>query len=190
MEIYYCARAVFAKDYDRNDLNWDGYVSWQGLPDLEELITLDNMLCRDIMDFDQKNAEDWEFAVIREPYRTDFYKSLQYVLKKVADKERFNLLAVAIEPQEDCSNLVLEGFEFVGYDLLDESFGLSSLTNCDGFIISYTPEDLAQYGLLRDFEKAYDVKKKLLEDNYDQGHEVTRVLAVWRHTTIGRKIDG
>ncbi len=74
----------------------------------------------------------------------------------------------------------------LGYDLLDQDFGISALTNCGGFDETFLPEDLNKYGLIDDFAKAYDIKKRLLENNPEEHHADTNVIAVWRHRTIGR----
>ena len=186
MTIYYTARAVFANDYDEDGLGWEGYRAWRNLAHLTEVVSLDCLLNKNLVPYGQNNFKYSEFPVSREERGTNFYESLNFVLMCKEPRERFNLLAIAIEPEEDCRTIKLNDFEFVGYDLLDDWYGNSSLTNTSGFILSYTPEDLNQYALLNDFAKAYDVKKRLLEDNPGHGHEDTRVIGVWRNIIIGR----
>lgn len=149
------------------------------------MVSLDSLLNKNLVPFDQNNKEDWEHLVIYEDHMTSFDKSLDYVLKRTILKDLFNLLAVAIEPEKDCKNIKLNDFEFIGYDLLDTWSSISSLTNCDGFILSYTPDDINQYALLKDFEKAYDIRKRLLEDNKGHEHEDTQVIGVWRRVVVG-----
>lgn len=187
MEIYYTARACFGADYDESGLGWGGYAKWQAKPQLTEVVTLDSTLNKSLIEVENDSPAYWDNVVTHDVHSTDFFKSLEYVLSKVQHKERFNLLAVALEPAEDCGKIVLDDFEFVGYDLLDREWGdISSLTNCDGFIMSHTKDDLNEYGLLKEFEKAYETKAKLLENNPGHGHEDTDVVALWRHRTIGR----
>lgn len=117
---------------------------------------------------------------------TGLFKTLDPILKKTASQEKFNLLAVEIEPEDACKNKELEGFEFVGYDLMDKYFDISSLTNCDGFIDAYSPADVNAYGLIADWKNAYRIQKKLLENNPEHPHSDTIVVAIWHHKTIGR----
>ena len=46
---------------------------------------------------------------------------------------KFNFLTVVLEPDQDCKNIKIDGYEFMGYDLLDQDFSISALTNCGGF---------------------------------------------------------
>ena len=50
---------------------------------------------------------------------TGLFTSLDYLLTKRKEKERFNLLMVVIEPTQNCSLIKLEEYDFVGYELLD-----------------------------------------------------------------------
>ena len=100
--------------------------------------------------------------------------------------EKFNLLAVVIEPLHDCKDVKLEDFVFIGYDLLDREYGTSALTNLGGLNETFFPSDLTQFGLIDDYEKTLDVKKRILKNNPETHHANTNVIAVWRHKTIGR----
>jgi hypothetical protein len=93
---------------------------------------------------------------------------------------------VVIEPRQDCNHVKLEDFEFVGYDLLDKEYGNSALSNCGGFDETFLPADLNQFGLIDDYEKAKDVKRRLLQNNPEEHHADTNVIAIWRHKTVGR----
>ena len=188
MTIYYTARALFDKNIDDDGPGWDGYIAWRGLTHLTEVVSLDDLLNKPLIKPDYGNAEDWAHIVTQENYITGLFSTLDYVLKKVKSTGRFNLLAVIIEPPEACNDVTFDDFEFVGYDLLEKDFGISSLTNCDGFDEPYSPDDLNQFGLLYDFEKAYSIKKRLLANNPEHPHADTNVMALWRHKTIGRAI--
>jgi len=74
----------------------------------------------------------------------------------------------------------------MGYDLLDQDFSISALANCGGFDETFLPADLNEKGLIDDFNKAYNIKKRLFENNPGEHHADTNVIAVWRHKTIGR----
>lgn len=187
MDIYYTARADLEAAYVESGFGREGYAKWKAVSRLTEIVTLDSLLNKSLIESESDSPAYWDNVVTHKAQWPTLFKSLEYVLSKVQHKERFNLLAVALEPAEDCGKILLDDFEFVGYDLLDREWGdISSLTNCDGFIMSHTQDDLNEYGLLKEFEKAYDTKKKLLENNPGHGHEDTDVVALWRHKTIGR----
>lgn len=72
-------------------------------------------------------------------------------------------------------------------ELLDKDYGSSALTNCGGFNETFLPNDLNNFGLLDEYQKAYDIKKRLLENNPEEHHADTNVIAIWRHKSIGRR---
>ena len=186
MTIYYTARAVFANDYDEDGLGWEGYRAWRNLPHLTEVVSLDCLLNKNLVPYGQNNFKYSEFPISREDRGTNFYESLDFVLKCKEPRERFNLLAVAIEPEEDCRNVKLNDFEFIGYDLLDDWYSISTLTNCGCIIPPYMPADLNQYALLNNFTKAYEVQASFLRDYSGQEHMDTRVIGIWRNMVYGR----
>ena len=145
------------------------------------------MLNEVLVEPDRDKVEDWDFIVCDQEHETGFFTTLDYVLERTKQMDRFNLVAVAIEPTQDCKDILLDGFEFVGYDLLDKDYSISALTNCGGFDETFLPADQNRYGLIDDYTKAFDVKKRLLDNNPDEHHADTNVIAVWRHTTVGRK---
>ncbi len=79
---------------------------------------------------------------------------------------------------------MVDDYQFMGYDLLDQQFGNSALTNCGGFDETFLPADLNKYGLVDDYFKAYDIRKRLLENNPEVSHAKTNVIAIWRHKKI------
>jgi hypothetical protein len=187
MNIYYTAREPYGKGYDSDVMAWKDYTEWSKLFHLTELVSVDLSLNEELFEPDRDNEEDWNYIVHDGYYETGFYRSLDYVLRKMNPKERFNLLAVAINPSEDCKSVTLNDFEFLGYDLLDQEYTHSALSNCGGFDETFLPSDLNQFGLISDFEKAYDVQRRLLENNPDEHHADTNVIAIWRHKTLGRQ---
>src|ERR1700712_3846593 len=94
--------------------------------------------------------------------------------------------SVVVEPTEDCKNIVLIDFDFMGYELLDQEYGTSALTNCGGFDETFLSSDINNVGLIDNYDKAFDIKKRLLENNPQEHHADTNVIAVWRHKIIGQ----
>ncbi|CAD0221326.1 hypothetical protein [Chryseobacterium sp. JV274] len=185
MTFLYTARGIYDKNYE-DGMSWDKYIEWSKLSHLKELVSLDGILNEVLVEPDYDNANDWDYIHVIEQYQTGFFTTLDFVFKRLSSKEKFNLLAVVVEPDQECSQINMDGFEFIGYELLDQDFNISALTNCGGFLETFLPTDLNNKGLIDEFEKAYDIKKRLLENNPDEHHADTNVIAVWRHKTIGR----
>ena len=186
MTFLYTARGIYDKTYDEDGMSWHKYIEWSKLTHLTELVSLDGMLNEILVEPDYDNSDDWKFIHVVEQYQTNFFTTLDYVFKRLKEKEKFNLLAVVLEPDQDCKKIDIDGFEFAGYDLLDQEFSISALTNCGGFNETFLPTDLNEKGLIDDFQKAYDIKRRLLENNPDEHHADTNVIAVWQHKIIGR----
>lgn len=187
MNFLYTARGAYDKYYEEGGLSWERYIQWSGLTHLTELVSLDSMLNEVLVEPDRNNIADWDFIHIIDYYETGFFTTLDFIFKRLQAKDRFNLLAVVLEPEKDCKEVPLEDYEFVGYDLLDQEFSISALSNCGGFDETFTGADLNEKGLISQFEKAYDIKKRLRENNPGEDHANTNVIAVWRHKTIGRR---
>ena len=186
MTFLYTARDTYDKNYGEDGMSWSKYIEWSKLTHLTELVSLDCCLNELLVEPDYNNEDDWNFIHFVEHHQTGFFTKLEYVFKRLKPKDKFNLLTVVFEPDQDCSKIKIDNYEFVGYDLLDQSFGISALTNCGGFDETFLPTDLNDKGLIDDFIKAYDIKKRLLENNPEEYHADTNVIAVWRHKTIGR----
>ena len=186
MIFLYTARGTYDKTHDEDGMAWVKYIEWSKLKHLTELVSLDGMLNEILVEPDYDNVDDWDFIHTVEQCQTGFFTTLEYVLKRLKLKNRYNLLTVVLEPDKDCKDIIIEGYEFVGYDLLDQEFSISALTNCSGFVETFLPTDLNDKGLIDNFTKAYDIKKRLLENNPEEHHADTNVIAVWRHKTIGR----
>jgi hypothetical protein len=182
----YTARTKYDKLSDEDQMGWDKYIEWSRLVQLTELVSLDTGMNEVLVEPDRENEVDWKHIVIDNSYETGFFSTLNYVLKRTKEKGRMNLLAVVIEPEQDCALINLDNFDFLGYDLLDRCYTTSALTNCGGFDETFLPTDLNNFGLIEHYEKAFDIRGKLFENNPDEEHADTQVIAVWRHQVIGQ----
>ena len=192
MVFWYTARKAYSRNDNEDGMLWDKYIEWSKLTHLTELVSLDGMLNEMLVESAYNNVDDWNFIVVDDQYQTGFFTSLEYVLQNTKIRDRFNLLAVVKEPVQDCKNINIQpdNFEFAGYDLLDKDYSISALTNCGGFDETFLPGDLNKYGLIDDYEKAFDIRKRLFENNPQEHHAQCNVIAVWRHKTMGReKLD-
>ncbi len=186
MTFLYTATGRFDKTYDEKGLSWAKYIEQSKLAQLTEVVSLDGILNENLVEPDYNNAEDWNFIHTTGQQQTGFFTTLEYVLRKSRTKDKFNLLTIIVNPTQDCKAVMVDGYQFMGYDLLDQQFGNSALTNCGGFDETFLPTDLNKCGLIDDYFKAYDIRKRLLENNPEDRHANANVIAVWRHKKIGR----
>ncbi len=186
MTFLYTAYALFDKNYITERISWSRYIEWTKMTHLSELVTLDGGLSEFFVKIDYSKTEDWEGIYIVNQGLTDFFKTPEFVLKRLKTNDKFNLLTLVIRPNYTCNHIEVEGYEFVGYELLDKDFCNSLLTNFGGFDHIFLPKDLNDKGLIDDFTKVYEIKEQLLENNPDGYFSDTNVIAVWRHKTIGR----
>jgi hypothetical protein len=190
MDFWYTARKTYNRDYSKGETMWDNYITWSSLAHLTELISLDRTLNEILVEPDPDNANNWDYIVVDKQCQTGFFTSLEYVLQNTKAKDRFNLLAVVKELAQSCKNILPNDFDFVGYELLDKDYSISALTNCGGFDETFLPGDLNHYGLIEEYEKAFDIRKRLFENNPDEPHAECNVIAVWRHRTIRQEKPG
>ena len=190
MIFWYGARGTFSKLSQENPKTWDNYIEWSKLNHLTELILLDSGLNEDLVEvnFDNIDIDDWKFIVIDGSFQTGFYTTVEYVLRNIKAKNTFNFLTVVKEPRERCESITINDFEFVGNELLDNDYSNSALTNCGGFDETFSTSDLNKFGLIDNYEKAYDIRERLSENNPEDRHADCNVIAVWRHKTIGREL--
>ncbi len=186
MEFLYTALGVMDKNYHRYGKGWDEYIEWIKLPHLKEVVSLDGMLNDPIFEPDYNDSDVWNFIHSIGLRQTGFYTSQDYVLQNCKNYDHVNLLTVVISPGQDCRYIEVDDYEFMGYELLDDWFGTSVLTNCGGFNEPILPTEINEYGLVDDYVAAYAISKRLWENNPEHGHAKTNVIAVWRHKTIGR----
>lgn len=185
MKFLYTVRGKYDKD-NFDNFPWDKYKDWSRMHQLDELVSLDGMLNELFVEPNYDDEDDWNYIHTFENYQTGFFTSLEYVFKRLIKKENFNLLTVVVEPTQKCETIALIDYEFIGYDLLDQDFAISALTNCGGFDETFLPSEMNRKGLIDNYEIAYSIKEKLLNNNPDEHHADTNVIAVWRHIIFGK----
>lgn len=158
---------------------WTRYLTWAKLSHLREVISLDILLCPDVLR--DLREEDWEHNIHQDLY-TFFFRDLPYLRARVGDQAA-HVLAVAHEPADDPRWAFTDAqFVFLGYDLIEEATGISALTNCGGFDQAFTPTDLSDVGLLRDFAAARAVQARLRHAYPDEPHADCDLWAIWKLT--------
>jgi hypothetical protein len=175
-DFWFTARTKFGPEQGES---WQQYIQWAGLPQLTGLFSLDISLCPEVID--QLISEDWQHNV-QQDYRLFYFRDLDYLLGRVGGLDKpANLLAVIWEPGEDCRHVLTDPrFQFQGYDLIEETTGISALSNCGGFPLAFRNEDLSPVGLLVDYALARGVQQRLRQFYPEEHHAQCDLWAVWR----------
>lgn len=176
-----CMYAI-TETFGPNAPNWQEYKTWIQLNQLEEVISLDPMLCPSLIPDNSEDPEFWDSVFIDDQLMTDFHKNLEYAIGHI--RSEFNGLCNVIctlqNPIAACPQKLDNGFIFVGYDLLDRDYGASALSNCGGFYDVYSPLDINEYGLFSDFDLATSVQMKLRAAYPEEHHADCHLWALYR----------
>jgi hypothetical protein len=157
---------------------WNRYVTWSGLSQLTEVVSLDSMLCPTVPE--ELTSADWNYNVHAD-YLAFFFRSLDYLRKRVAGERRLNILAVLQNPtRSDMEAMSVPGFTFAGFDLVDVRSDISALTNCGGFEGVFLNAELSELGLLTDLRRAQQVQTSLRLQYPEESHAECHVWAIWR----------
>lgn len=138
---------------------WNNYVTWSGLPQLRELVSLDQILCptllRDIPD------RYWPH-IVNEDFMLRYFRDLAFLLKELGDRTGHHVLCVYRDPPVHPASPPAN-FRFLGYDLVDIRDGASVLSNCGGFPEIFSGSELSEHGLLTSHARALRVRVDLRE---------------------------
>ena len=157
---------------------WIKYIQWSGLTQLEEVVSLDSMLCPYMLS--EVKDEYWPHLV-EELYFPNLFADLEYLMGLVPETNQFNLLRVFKNPS---SNIVLTKekfeFEFLGYDLIEVEGSMSALTNCGGFPKAFNNGELTRHGLLPSQLRAVEVQLELRKQYPEEHHADCNVWGIAR----------
>jgi hypothetical protein len=160
--------------------SWDRYIEWSKLDHLREVVGLDCSLCPAVLrDF---SDEDWKHIVYAE-YLPAIFDDCEYLFSRISssiNRESVQLIAVVREPEPVDLQAVLPGFEWLGFDLIEESTSISAVTNCGGFDGGFSNRDLNACGLVPDLERTRQIRGRLLALYPEEPHADCAVWAIWR----------
>lgn len=155
------------------------YLEWSKLFQVEEVVSLDSSLCPRII----KDLDEDDRGYQQEHWGTycDIINNLDWLLHKTRNVEDKQILAVVKEPESDCSVAIhLEGFQFCGYDLVEDFTRISALTNCGGFDKVFSACEISRYGLIEAFERAKEIQLQLQLHYPDEEHANCTLWAIWK----------
>ncbi len=157
---------------------WRNYIEWSKLVHLKEMISLDSALCPNIVP--EIIEQDWDHLAPGY-FLFGLFSDLAYLLNRIKDETKYQVLATLREPQDNnTSQFQDKRFHFKGYDLIEEATSISALTNCGGFDLAFSNNDLSEYGLITDFNRAFAIKNLLQQHYPDEHHADCTVWAIWR----------
>lgn len=177
MQQWFIATEPFTS---RDGETWRRYVSWSGLGHLDEVVSLDPMLCPTVL---PKIRDDYWPHIVNEDFMLNFFVDLDFLLKEVSGVGRMNLLCVCRNPRTPVtSSDGNSSFEFLGYDLVDVEGSASALTNCGGFPAAFDNSELSAKGLLLSHARALEVQAALRRQYPNEHHADCHIWAISRAT--------
>jgi hypothetical protein len=170
---------IATERFGPHDPAWQRYLEWSSLHQLTELVSLDSILCKPIID--ELIDEDWAH-VVNEDFMTGFFTDLDYLVTRTGPLRELNLLCVyrnpATHPRIPPNGLF--NFSFEGYDLVEVGGGVSALTNCGGFPKAFTNGELSEHGLLRSLYRATEIQRALREVYPEEPHALCDIWEIFR----------
>lgn len=155
------------------------YKEWSKLYHVRDVVSLDCALCPGILN-NSSIQEDFKYLPGYSSYE-DVLNNLYLLLSIVSCEKDTQILAVIREPDEDSTNLLTdERFKFYGYDLLEDFTRISAITNCGGFDKAFSPKDISEYGLIKEFDKAKQIQLLLEKEYPDESHASCTLWAIWQ----------
>lgn len=157
---------------------WAKYVEWAKLDQVEELVSLDNMLCptalRDVRD------HYWP-RIVNENFYLHFFTDLEFLRRELEAEnvKGARLLCVFRNPDKrPAVSAELSSFCFLGFDLIEAESGISALSNCGGW-----PEldnrELSKWGLLEDHTRARELQTILPRNHPEEPHANCDLWAIF-----------
>lgn len=157
---------------------WTNYIAWSGLAHLDEVVSLDPILCPTVL---PRIKDAYWPHIVNEDFMLSFFVDLDLLLKEISAVRKYNLLCVYRNPPRPpppCKGPV--AFEFLGYDLVDVEASASALTNCGGFPDVFKNEELSSKGLLTSHARAVEVQAGLRSRYPEEHHANCHVWAISR----------
>jgi hypothetical protein len=161
---------------------WEKYVSWSGLRQLEEVVSLDPMLCPTLL---PEVKDSYWPHIVNEDFMLNFFVDLEFLLDQVSEVREKNVLCVyrnPANPPTPCMGKIR--FEFLGYDLVDIHGSASALSNCGGFPDVFANYELSGKGLLTSHSRALQVQAELRAKHPKEHHADCHVWAISRAVAL------
>jgi hypothetical protein len=163
--------------FDKTDAGWEKYIAWSHLDQLDEVVSLDPILCPTTL---PEIKTDYWTRIVNEDFMLHFFTDVAYLRSLILNVQRKNLLCVFRNPAVQQTLEVPVGFKFLGYDLVDIQGSASALTNCGGFPEAFSKNEISEKGLLTSFQRARQVQTELREKYPKEIHADCHLWAIYR----------
>lgn len=167
--------------------SWAKYVSWSHLGHLDEVVSLDPMLCPTLLP--EIKDEYWPH-IVNEDFMLNLFVDLDFLLEQLPQNTEHNLLCVYRNPGDPPPYELPIGFEFLGFDLVDVEGSASALTNCGGFPDVYDNRELSPQGLVPSYTRARQIQAELRSKHPDEHHADCHLWGIARsvqpHSSLER----
>ena len=160
--------------------SWQKYMEFSGLPQLREVVSLDCSLCPNVIS--DLGDEDWKSEIIhRGGYLGYHFKDLDDLCRAVPTDISRQILAVSLEPETSGEDALRDNrFRFMGFDLIDEGSGMSSLVNHGEMPLAFDKSELSEVGLVSGYNRAREIQLAM-EANYpNDEHAYCDLWVIWR----------
>ena len=159
---------------------WADYVEWTEFTHINELVTLDTMLCCDRID--DLLPTDWQYNV-QADFRLTWFTNLDYLRQRCPLRPGRDQLIAAVEQPDTCLSPPAD-FTHCGFDIVDAAGEISVLTNCGRFPGIFAPGDVNAMGLIDEVEVAGAIAQQIRQNFPDEHHcQAYRVWQVARRVT-------
>lgn len=169
---------IATERFDPTSAGWERYIAWSGLEQLDEVVSLDASLSPTVL---PKIKPEYWSHIVNEDFMLRFFTDLDYLLNETALIPIKNLLCVFRNPAEHPSFPVPDGFEFIGYDLVDRNSSVSALTNCGGFPNAFSNDELSEKGLIKVHGRSREVQDALRQQYPNEHHANCDLWAIFRN---------
>ena len=146
--------------------DWDSYIKFSGFTHVTEVVTLDGLLCPDLIN--TPIDADWSYNV-QANFRINWFTDLPYLRQRITWHPGQDQLLAMLE-QPTCFHEAPKGFEFCGFDIIDDEDCNSVLTNCGKFPEIFVPSEVNQFGLLSNLARATAIAAQLRSSFPDEPH--------------------
>jgi len=162
-EFFFTLRRRFTRQTTEE---WQGYITFSGFRHITEMVTLDCVLCPDLIT--DLMTEDWNHNV-DQAFRTTLFRDADYLwTRQPFDPSRDQFLAIMEHPQGN--EIPPAKFIQIGFDIMDSSFHHSTLTNCGPMPELFDPSNVNEYGLLPSIDLANEIRDRMRRNNPDDHH--------------------
>ena len=157
-------------------------MEWSGLIQLEELISLDPILCPTVL---PEIKDIYWPHIVNEDFMLNFFLDLDFLTAQVSHIAEKNVLCVFRNPRSHpVMPAGLPHFTFVGYDLVDVMGSASALSNCGGFPKVFANSELTPQGLLESHSRAVEIQIRLRELYPAETHANCHAWAIFRSADL------